>query len=201
MKLMWCIAALTGLVACASQDPPPLLLTLPSSAMQTAPAAAPAAAGATKGTLVLRRVALPEYLMARRVRYRDSASSLTDWPHTWWAERIEVGVTREMTEALRARLPGWTVCEAACADNTRGDVVLRIDFQTLDFVRTAAAPSRLQAVALASAARGDATLWRTEQRFVLDAAEDSPRAHAAAISDALRRVADALAARVRETTL
>ena len=102
------------------------------------------------------------------MRYRDSASSLADWPHTWWAERLEVGVTREMTEALRARLPGWTVCEASCVDGAAGDVVLRIDFQALDFVRGTATPARLQALALADAGSGDATLWRTEQRVVID---------------------------------
>jgi uncharacterized lipoprotein YmbA len=193
---------LTALGACASADPPPLLLTLPSSALlvlQTAPTAP--ASPAQQRTLVVRRVGLPEYLQSRRVRFRDSASSLADWPHTWWAERIEIGVTREMTEALRARLPDWTVCEAACADGSRGDMVLHIDFQALDFIRPGSGSARLQAMALADVTRGDATLWRAEQRFALEAAADTPRAHAGAISDALRRVADALAPRVRETTL
>ena len=195
------LAAVLCLGACASKEPPPLLLTLPSSALQVAPAAsaASAASATPQRTLVLRRVGLPEYLLSRRVRYRDSASSLADWPHTWWAERLEVGVTREMTEALRARLPGWTVCEASCVDGAAGDVVLRIDFQALDFVRGTATPARLQALALADAGSGDATLWRTEQRVVIDATADTPRAHASAIGDAVRAVADALASRLRAT--
>jgi uncharacterized lipoprotein YmbA len=192
------IAAALLLTACASKDPPPLLLTLPSSALQAAPAAAAAAPDATARTLVLRRVGLPEYLLSRRVRYRDSASSLADWPHTWWAERIEVGVTREMSEALRARLPGWTVCEGTCADGAPGDMVLRIDFQALDFVRGGAGSARLQALALVSASRGDATLWRAEQGVVRDAA-DTPRAHASAIGEAVTTVADSVARRVRDT--
>jgi uncharacterized lipoprotein YmbA len=193
------VAAALCLGACASKDPPPLLLTLPSSAMQAAPAADRAASAVPQRTLLLRRVGLPEYLLSRRVRFRDSASSLADWPHTWWAERLEVGVTREMTEALRALLPGWTVCEGSCPDGGGGEVVLRIDFQALDFVRGTAAPARLQALALADAGRGDTTLWRAEQRLVIDATADTPRAHANAIGDAVRAVADALAARLRAT--
>lgn len=196
MRRWLCITAVMSLGACASSDPPPLLLTLPSSALQAAPAAAPPASAPR--TLVLQRVGLPEYLLSRRVRFRDSASSLADWPHTWWAERIEIGVTREMTAALRARLPGWRVCESTCADDSRDQVRLHIDFQALDFVR-AGGSAKLQAVALAHAMRGDTTLWRAEQRLALDAAADTPRAHASAISDALRSVADTLAARVRET--
>jgi uncharacterized lipoprotein YmbA len=196
MKRALSIAVVLVLAGCASKDPPPLLLTLPSSALQAAPAAAPPT---PSRTLVLRRVGLPEYLLSRRVRYRDSASSLADWPHTWWAERIEVGVTREMTAALRARLPGWTVCEGTCGDGSPGDVVLHIEFQTLDFVRGSAAGSaRLQALALASASRGDTTLWRAEQRAARDAA-DTPRAHANAIGEAVQLVADGVASRVRET--
>jgi uncharacterized lipoprotein YmbA len=198
MKRALSSAAVLLLTACASKDPPPLLLTLPSSALQAAPAAAAVSPAATARTLVLRRVGLPEYLLSRRVRYRDSASSLADWPHTWWAERIEVGVTREMSQALRARLPGWTVCEGTCADGAPGDLVLHIEFQALDFVRGGAGGSaRLQALALASASRGDATLWRAEQRATRDAA-DTPRAHANAIAEALQLVADAVASRVRE---
>jgi uncharacterized lipoprotein YmbA len=193
------IAAVLCLGACASKEPPPLLLTLPSSAMQAAPAADRAASAVPQRTLLLRRVGLPEYLLSRRVRFRDSASSLADWPHTWWAERLEVGVTREMTEALRARLPGWTVCEGSCPDGAAGEVVLRIDFQALDFVRGTSGPARLQALALADAGSGDATLWRAEQRFVIDATADTPRAHASAIGDAVRAVADALASRLRAT--
>ena len=103
-RRLLCLAAATGFAGCASSDPPPLLLTLSSSAMVAAPSAS-ASPASPQRTLMLRRVGLPEYLQSRRVRYRDSASSLADWPHTWWAERIEIGVTRELTEALRVRLP------------------------------------------------------------------------------------------------
>jgi hypothetical protein len=92
------------------------------------------------------------------------------------------------------------VCEGACADGAPGDVVLHVDFQALDYLRAAGATPRLQAAALAQAigAGGEPTLWRSEQRFVVDAVADTPRAHAGAIGEALRTVADALAARLRQ---
>jgi uncharacterized lipoprotein YmbA len=191
------LAAVAALAACASSEPPPLLLTVPSSAMQAVPPAAPPAAART---LVLRRVGLPEYLLSRRVRYRDSASSLADWPDAYWAERIEIGVGREMAQALRARLPGWTLCEGSCTDGTAGDLVLRIDFHALDFVRggAGAGPGRLLVSADTSGGSATATRWRAEQRFTLDVPVASPRAHADAVGTAVQRVADELAARVRQ---
>ena len=108
-------------------------------------------------------------------------------------------MAREIDCGLRARLPGWTVCEGTCGDGSPGDVVLHIEFQTLDFVRGSAAGSaRLQALALASASRGDTTLLaRRAARSARRA--DTPRAHANAIGEAVQLVADGVASRVRET--
>jgi uncharacterized lipoprotein YmbA len=189
------LALLLALAACTSNDPPPLLLTLPAPPVPAAAAAQPPA-GTAPRTLVLRRVSLPEYVLTRRVRYRDSASSLADWPNTYWAERIEVAVTRALAEALRARLPGWIVCDGACADATQGDALLLVDYQTLDFARpsTGAATPRLQAVAAVSGSVGGNTRWRSEHRTTIEAAADTPRAHATAIGQAVQALAQQLAA-------
>jgi uncharacterized lipoprotein YmbA len=190
------LLVLLTLAACASNAPPPLLLTLPAAAAAPAAATTPSR---TSRTLVLRRVSLPEYLLTRRVRYRDSASSLADWPNTYWAERIEVAVTRATAEALRARLPGWVVCEGACADSTPADAVLVVDYRMFDFIRpsASAASPQLQAVALISGSIGSSTRWadsRSEHRATIDARADTPGAHAAAIEQAVRSLAQALAA-------
>jgi uncharacterized lipoprotein YmbA len=186
------IAAALLLAACASGGRPQLL-TLPSA---SAPASAAAPAAATPArVLVLRRVELPEYLLSRHLRYRADAATLGEWPGAVWAERFEVGVTRELAAALRARLPGWTVCEGTCADGSAGQLVLRVDFAPLDFQRPA---RRLQARMDAQAAADGRTRWRLQLPIEVAAGADTPQAHVAAIAQALGVAADALAARVRD---
>jgi uncharacterized lipoprotein YmbA len=193
------VIALLTLAGCALGEAPPRprLLTVspaPAVAAGAAVAAAPAASAASAPVLVLRRVELPEYLLARRVRYRDDVSTLAEWPDTVWAERLEAGVTRELAAALRQRLPGWTVCDSACADGSAGDAVLRVEFATLDLRR---AERRLQGSATAQLSQRNATRWSWAQSIDLPVSADTPQAHADAIGAALGAVADALAARVR----
>lgn len=195
MRLAWHVfaAALVALSGCAGVDAPrPRLLTVSPAPAGAAMAAASAAAASA--VLVLRRVELPEYLLARRVRYRDDASTLAEWPDTVWAERLEAGVTRELAAALRQRLPGWTVCDSACADGAAGDAVLRVEFNTLDLRR---AQRRLQGSASAQLSQRNTTRWSWAQAIELPASADTPQAHADAIGAALGVVADALAARLR----
>lgn len=194
MKALWCpaLAGLVWLAGCASGDVPrPMLLTVsPAPAAGAALAASPSAA---QRVLVLRRVELPEYLLARRVRYRDGASTLAEWPDAVWAERLEVGVTRELAAALRQRLAGWTVCDGACADGSVGETLLHVEFAVLDLRRAAA---RLQVSAAAQMTRRNAPGWSWSQAFEASVPGDGPQAHADAIGGALGRVADALAARL-----
>jgi uncharacterized lipoprotein YmbA len=142
-----------------------------------------------------RRVELPEYLLSRHLRYRADAATLGEWPAAVWAERIEIGVTRELAAALRARLPGWTVCDGSCADGHAGDVVLRVAFAPFDVERGA---RRLQARFDAQASAGGTTRWRAQQRLDVALGADTPQAHAQAIADALGATADALAPRLRD---
>ena len=184
------IVAALLLAACASGGRPQLL-TLPSAASPASAAAAAAAAPAR--VLVLRRVELPEYLLSRHLRYRADAATLGEWPDAVWAERIEVGVTRELAAALRARLPGWTVCDGSCADGSAGDVLLRVGFAPFDLQRNA---RRLVARLDAQAGAGGAARWRLQQGLEAALAADTPQAHAQAIAEVLGRGADALAARL-----
>ena len=171
------------LAACASDTPRATLITLPSLASD---AAAPTAVAGP--VLVVRRVAVPEYLASRRVRFRADASTLDEWPHTFWAERIEVGVSREFTAALRQALPGWTLCEGTCADRTAA-YSLQVTLQPLDYQRR---HGRLQA-------RGHAIVSTTEAPprvlrsldLPLDqpVRDDTPQAQAQAISEVLQALA------------
>lgn len=190
-------AAALLLSACAGPVKSPLLLTLPAPAgAAAAVSAAPALPGASAPVLVLRRVGLPEYLLSHRVRYRDAASTLAEWPDTVWAERIEVGVTRALSDALRRRLPGWTVCEGACADGASGTAVLRVDLMPLDLLRP---QHRLQGTARASVAVGTETRprWSLTQALDVPAAADTPQGHATALAQALDELASAVAQRLQ----
>ncbi|MDZ5458207.1 PqiC family protein [Azohydromonas lata] len=190
------------LLGCASAPPSARLLALPTLGEPPAGAAAPAvqaaqpeAAPAAGPVLVVRRVQLPEYLLARRVRYRAADTTVDDWPGTFWAERIEVGMTRELASELRARLPLWTLCNATC--NTNGDGgteaaqprahSLRLEFSPLDYRRDR---HELVAVVRGSLEAPDGTpLQRLERRYVLSAGADTPQAHAQVLGELLRRVA------------
>lgn len=188
------------LAGCAGSPPPnTVLLALPTLGAPEAGAAEAAAAtalagspGAQQPVLVVRRVALPEYLLARRVRFRANDTTVDDWPGTFWAERIEVGMTRELAGALRARLPGWTLCNASCTEGSDGAAqprawALRLEFAPLDYRRDR---RELVTVARASLEAPDGTTQqRSERRYTLQAAADTPQAHAAVLGELLQRVA------------
>jgi uncharacterized lipoprotein YmbA len=191
MRTAFVIGVAMIVAGCVSGGPPRRqLLTLPSA---PAPVVAPASAPAAR-VITLRRVELPEYLLSRHLRFRADAATLGEWPEAVWAERLEVGASRELAVALRARLPGWTVCDGSCADGSAGDVVLRVAFAPFDVQR---ATRRLQAVMDAQASAGPATRWRVRQALDVALGADTPQAHAQAIADALGRAADVLAARLR----
>jgi uncharacterized lipoprotein YmbA len=176
------------LAACASSTPAPVLLTLPP-ALATAPAPAIGpTASAPSPVLAVRRLNLPEYLVARRVRFRADASTLAEWPNTYWAERIEIGMSREFVTALRQQLPGWTLCDGQCGDQTPA-FSLQIDFAPLDFVR---ATQKLQARARMSVTDGGAppkVLRTAEAGFDIAAGADTAQAQAQAMAELVRQAA------------
>jgi uncharacterized lipoprotein YmbA len=178
------------LTACASPSPAPVLLTLPPAATPLANAAPVTPASAP--LLAVRRVNIPEYLVARRVRYRAGASTLAEWPNTFWAERIEIGVSREFVSALRQQLPGWALCDTNCGDAVPA-LSLQIDLVPMDYVRGA---GRLQArarIVLSSGSVPPRELKTHELSYDLPAGGDTAQAHAKAISELIRQVAQAAA--------
>lgn len=196
MRRLAIAAAAAVLASCASNAPPSVLLTLPSAAGAPASAAAPKE-GAGR-VLVVRRVGIPEYLQTRRVRYRAQDSVVENWPGVYWAERLEVGVSRELAAALREALPGWTICEASC---TQGEAEwsLSLELRPLDFVR---ARRELLGHARWTVVRmrpSPSVAWTGEHREAVPASADTPQAHARAITELLQGLARTLADRLNGT--
>ncbi len=147
--------------------------------------------------LVVRRLDLPEYLVARRVRYRADASTIGEFPHTFWAERFEIGMTREFADAVRQALPGWVVCEATCGERAPA-LNLQVELVPLDFWRS---ELRLRARARmsVSAVAGEPLPPKVgEQAYELVVANDSPQAYAQALAELLRAVARPAAGMVKD---
>ena len=190
------VLAATLTAGCASDPvPAPVLLTLPSGNPGTAANgadAAASAAGATQPLLAVRRIAIPEYLVARRVRYRSDPSTLAEWPNTFWAERIEVGVSREFVSALRSQLPGWSLCENTCGDRAPS-LAVQVEMVPMDYVRSA---QRLQArarVVVSSAGSNPRVLQAQEWSYELPASADTAQGQAQTFAELIRQVAAATA--------
>jgi uncharacterized lipoprotein YmbA len=186
-------ATLAGLLAACASAPPPMLLTLPP-AVPSGAAAAPVAPG-TPRVLAAGRPEIPEYLVARRVRYRAEASTLGEWPDAFWAERIEVGVGREFNAALRERLPGWRLCEANCSEQSPA-ASLQVMLTRMDYVR---GERRLKAnarIMLWSTERVPRLLQGGEFGYDIGGDADTPQSQAATVTELLRRVAADAAASV-----
>ncbi|MCW7536631.1 PqiC family protein [Aquabacterium sp. A7-Y] len=192
------LLACAVLAGCAGTRPAATLLTLPPAELR--PAEAPAAA-APGPVVSVRRVAIPEYLLTRKVRFRANSSTLAEWPQTYWAERIEVGVTREFVSALRQALPGWTVCEASCNDRV-AELALQVDLAPLDLQRSAGmlqSHARVSVSSTAAAAPGAPRVQQlVDRRFEQPSGADTPQGHAQALTDVLEAVAQATADGLRQ---
>jgi uncharacterized lipoprotein YmbA len=186
--------------ACASPSPAPVLVTLPPTmgSVASSPPTSVQAPGtsASMPLLAVRRVGIPEYLVARRVRYRADASTLAEWPNTYWAERIEIGVSREFVSALRQQLPGWSMCETNCGDLSPA-LTLQVDLAPLEFLR---GTQRLQArarIAVSGPGASPRLLQSQELAYDLPAAGDNAQAQAQAMSQLIQQVASAAAPLIR----
>lgn len=189
-------ALLVGLLAaCASPSPAPVLLTLPPAVLPSVAAAAPGPV-ASAPWLAVRRVTLPEYLVARRVRYRADASTLAEWPNTFWAERIEIGVSREFVAALRQQLPGWALCDTGCGDQSPA-LSLQVDLVPLDYLRGAQKLQARARITVSGAGASPRTLQTQELAYELPASADTPQAQAQAMAALIQQVAASAAQLVR----
>lgn len=173
------------LAACAAPSPQVTLLTLPPRLDTPPPAPLD-----TSRVLQVGRVAIPEYLSARSARYRADDSSLTTWPATVWAERLELSLTRDLAAALRTRLPGWQVCEEHCP--APASHRLSLDLTVLEHVRSR---GELQAQARWSwqpSARG-ATAVAGQRSGLVRGLADTPQAGATAMANWMDTLAGAIA--------
>ena len=183
------------LAGCAASSPAPVLLTLPPVAMPT-PAAAVLGTPAAPPLLAVRRVNIPEYLVARRVRYRADAATLAEWPNTYWAERIEIGVSRQFVSALRQQLPGWTMCDTNCGDQAPL-LTLQVDLVPMDYLRSAQKLQARARITLSGAGVPAKVLDTKELSVDIPANADTVQAHAQAISTLIEKVAAETAPMIR----
>ena len=193
-------AALTA--GCATDPvPAPVLLTLPSvgnaipGGGNGGAASAPASA-TSEPLLAVRRIAIPEYLVARRVRYRADPSTLAEWPNTFWAERIEIGVSREFLSALRSQLPGWSLCENNCGDRTP-TLALQVEMVPMDYLRSAQKLQARARVVVSSAGSNPRVLQTQEWSYELPASADTAQGQAQTFAELIRQVAAATATTVK----
>ena len=196
LTLAMTLALAVLLAACAASSPAPVLLTLPPAAQTVAAAPAVPSATAASPLLAVRRINIPEYLVARRVRYRADASTLAEWPNTYWAERIEIGVSREFMSALRAQLPGWSLCDTSCGDQVPA-LTLQVDLVPMDYLRSAQKLQARARITLSGAGVSPTVIQTQELAYDLPATADTAQAQAQTIATLLQQVAAATAPLIR----
>ncbi len=141
-----CAAVVTMVTGCAS-PPPRAMVIVPSAPMPMPAMAAPAAPAASIATAAANPAAttpgdaarapgvslvplrLPEHWQRRQVLHLRPDAELVAWPNAVWAERVETGLTRRLSQALRQRSPeqGWWTGEEAL-----GTRRLLVEVQQLD---------------------------------------------------------------------
>ena len=158
----WALMATLALSACSTTPPPPTVwLALPAIS-----SAAPETAQAP--TLIVQRLRVPEYLQTSSLRYRDGPNTFTEWPQARWAERIEVNLTRHLSQSLQAQLPHWRVCEAPCS--APGALTLQVTYQSLEIQGPQAQVLAMAQWQLSAPIRSGQ--WRQEQAIAGSTAAD-----------------------------
>lgn len=202
LALLLALLPALNLAGCSTSSPPPVLLTLPpantepyATAVPTATAAASAAPTAAR-VLAVRRVTIPEYLVARHVRFRADPSTLAEWPNTYWAERIEIGVSREFVSALRQQLPDWELCDTGCGDQT-ATLALQLDLVPMDYLRSAGKLQARGRITLSEGGVMPSVLLTRELPFEVSTSADSAQGQAEAITKLIRQAARSTAPLVR----
>ena len=144
----------------------------------------------------LQRVQIPEYLQSNRVRFRDSAATLAEWPGVRWAERLEIGLTRHLgLQLAELGQAGW-ICADPCSTVPAGGS-LQLNYVMLDHDRPAA---RLHALAQWTLIPppGSASAPRQGQRRWSEAVlEDTPAGQAAAMARVNAAIARDIAQQLR----
>lgn len=177
------LAALV-LAGCASTAPP-TLLSLPSTPGDTSVRAI----SASMPVFAVGRIDVPEYLVSRRVRYKIDDSTVGEWPETYWAERIEVAISREFNAALQRRMPNWRICDANCT--AQGPfAALQVAVVQLDYIRREKRLVGKVKLTLEDTAPAHQVLHGEERQYAVAVTIDTAQAQAQAVSDLLRRAAN-----------
>lgn len=123
----WALAGLFLVAGCASPPPPRALVIIPST--PAVPVAGPEAPASTSVGIALAPLRLPEHWQRRQVLHLRHGAELQAWPDAVWAERVETGMTRRLSQALRQRAPelGWWTGDDALSPRR-----LLVDVQQLD---------------------------------------------------------------------
>ena len=193
------LAVAAFLAGCAASSAAPVLLTLPPVSALPSSGAVPSAASASAPLLTVRRVGIPEYLVSRRVRFRADAATLAEWPNTYWAERIEIGVSREFVSALRHELPGWSLCDTNCGDQSPG-LGLTVNLVPMDYVRSTQQLQARARITLSGAGTPPKVLQVKELSLETASPADTAQGQAQAITTLIERVAAEAAMMVRSTS-
>lgn len=199
------IALCAALAGCASAPPERSWLSLPLDASLSAtpaptspPASSVAAASAARTTpqIRLQRVQIPEYLQSTRVRYRDSAATLAEWPGVRWAERLEIGLTRHLGLQLAGLgQVGW-ICADPCNTVPAGGSV-QLNYVVLDHDRPAALLHALAQWTLMPPPGSTVAPRQGQLRWSEAVLEDTPAGQAAAMARVNAAIARDIAQQLR----
>lgn len=191
-----CAALGVAMAGCASTPPERSWLSLPLEMSPVSTGASGSASPRSSPQLRLLRVQVPEYLQSNRVRFRDSAATLAEWPGVRWAERVEIGLTRHLAAQLNRVAGAGSVCEDAC--NAPPSVgTLQVNFIALDHDRPHARLYAHVSWALTPAAGSAGALRQGQLSLTQAVEEDSAAGQAAAMARVNALIARDIAQQLR----
>lgn len=117
------IVTLLAIAGCGRSGPPPTTYVLG----QPAPAAASVEPLAGRPVVEVRPVLVPDYLDVSDLMVRRTDNVVMPSTTGRWGERLSVGFTHALAQALGRRLPGVTVTTAASGDQTRLQVLVDVE--------------------------------------------------------------------------
>jgi uncharacterized lipoprotein YmbA len=175
-----------GLSGCILSSPPPRIYILGNPA-----SAEPVSRTETGRTVIeVKPVTVPDYQDTRDILVRTGANELVASSTGRWADRLSVGITRALTATLAQRLPNMSVTAAPSVTPATWQVVVDVD----TFEIWEDGPCLLGASW--SILRGQNRQPTTSDyvRFAINPSGHSDAAIAAAMTDAVIRLADQIAA-------
>lgn len=181
---------------CASKESPSTLLALPSPSSVDLPAQKTVAQGAAP-LLLVGRLDIPEYWQSRSVRYRSDGITVMPWPDTYWAERVEVGLSRNFALEMERAAGRWQVCSSGCElGATTPAWRLKVVLPSMDYRRDARkleATAHWTLIPLPTATRTGAQIVQGQLQLDVQAEGDTPQAQAQAMGALTRELATRIA--------